>query len=305
MAGPYGKDTITLDDQKKRAQKKIVRSKPGAKPVPLTKSDVKNAVETYLNNQLKLWTGLIETSQDAIHEADMKYQMIMQHDDTKDVMGVLLEVLVLGVATAVAPELLGASFVFKQLLREAELRKKAVDAIVDLTKESYKEVKKSVEDDESHEDKLNALKVSVSFFDQLYGRLGRFRNRAININVLLTNYIAGGISSNDPKLEPKLDDVLGTWYDAGLQIEQKISINTEQLSLIYLYDLMRSYCRQNVKLIAKPGVVSSSWELEGLNPKRRQAMYDAFEKIAWTDPRRPPIRKWDDLMNNWSFLHGE
>jgi hypothetical protein len=305
MAQPVyvpSKNTLTLEQHKKRAYQRTMKHKPAEPaPVALTQSDIKQAARGYIDNQLKLWMARVGATQDAIHQADvMYYQDIMKRKATPPILDTLLEKLIVGVAMMTLPELTGAALIFKQMMEEHELRKKAAELIAEVTKEGASEIKKSLNEFKAEEDFGNAASLGVQFFQKLYTRVGEMRNRATIANVHLTDYI-NRLSSDDPKLEPKLDEVLGVWCDLGLQTDDKVTISSGQLALLFLYDLMRAYCSQCVKLEMKPGIVSMSWELTGLDPAQRQAMYEAFDKIRWIDPSRPRIKKWDDLIKNWSF----
>ena len=308
MAGPNAphKKELTLQQHKQRVQQRTMKHKPAAPaPVALTNTDIKAAVKGWIDNQLKLWMSRVSATQDAIAQADMMHQNIMNRKATPPIMDALLEKLIVGVAMMTLPELSGAALVFKQMMNEHELRKKAAELIADVTKEGAAEIKKSLDEYKTEEDSANAKSIVMQFFQNLYARVGAMRDRATITNVRLTHYIDVSISSNDPRLQPKLDDVLGVWYDAGLQTEETRRIDSLQLGLLFLYDLMRLYCSQHVKLEAKAGIISSSWELTGLDPAQREAMYRCFEKIKWQDPRRPKIQKWDDLINNWSFRRND
>lgn len=299
MAPPV--KTLTFDQHKQRISRHINKHKPEAPaPVKLTNSDVKAAVKGWIDNQLKIWMARVSSTQDAINQANMMYQEVMKQKIIPPIAEALFEKLVVGFAVLTLPEFFGAALVFKQIEEEDELRKKAAEAIADLTKEAAEEITKSLRDTKSAEDVNNAGSIGVRFFQDLYVRVGAMRDMATFTNVKLTHYIDVSISSADPKLKQKLDEALGVWYDAGLQTDEKSGrIDARQLALLFLYDLMRLYCSQCVRLEVEGHIFSQSWELTGLDPARCETMCNYFKNITWKDPTRPSITNRDDLLNNW------
>jgi hypothetical protein len=95
-----------------------------------------------------------------------------------------------------------------------------------------------------------------------------------------------------------------------------------QLAALFLYDLLRAYCKQSVKLFMDMGTFKvpvskakamqmiasghgSDIDFDGLDAAKRTVMYDKFADITkWG--RRPKITKqtgWKDLIKNWDFAN--
>jgi hypothetical protein len=293
---------LTPQEHKKRARQWITKHKPAAPaPTPLTNSDVKGAIKGWIDNQWKEWLRRVIATQDAIHMADSMYQNIMSQKASTPILDSLLEKAIIGIAMATLPELSGAALIFEQIVKEHELRKKAAELIAHVTKEAAAEIQKSLAEYKSGEEKSNAQSIGVEYFQKLYARVGVMRDRATYVNEKLTHYIDVSISSNDPMLEPKLNEVLGIWYDAGLQIEEIRGIDSKQLALVFVYDLMRTYCWQHVRLGMKAGIVNMSWELKGLDTAQQSKMFETFRHIEWHDPLRPQIQSFDDVINKWAI----
>jgi len=99
----------------------------------------------------------------------------------------------------------------------------------------------------------------------------------------------------------------------------------DQWARLFLYDMLRRYCRESVRLVA-PGPygpntpisigeakrrvasgIGSSIELERLEPGKRTVMYGYFDGMdpRYLGPSRPAIRGdgqgWKDLINACDF----
>jgi hypothetical protein len=97
----------------------------------------------------------------------------------------------------------------------------------------------------------------------------------------------------------------------------------KQLSLLFLYDLLRAYCEENVHVKIKTlrsltggyftvaiskakamQIVADDdelIELDGLDSAKQAVMFKLFEDIERLGPKRPKITNLQDLINNWDF----
>jgi hypothetical protein len=115
------------------------------------------------------------------------------------------------------------------------------------------------------------------------------------------------------------------WKTAVGEARRYHSEQVKQLSLLFLYDLLRAYCSQNVKVCMKGlrtfggdcmltpvskakaiDIVADDDDLidfDGLDEAKRKVMYEFFADITKLGPNRARIAEDKDLVLDWDFAN--
>jgi hypothetical protein len=286
------------------------------------RGELENTQLRFFEAQYKFWNNTIIHTQNAINMAQNDYRDIFVRSTppslTKDVF-------VKGFITltvAAFPEFAPAIFLIRS--HEKEIFEKLAGAFADVTKDAREQLNETSDANDELQKKVAATHIEVLFFRDLYIKLGNLSNYVTNSWDMITKYIT---ESDDP-LATVTAKAHKTWMAAGL-LTGPVRINQEQLSLLFLYDIMRAHTKQNVSLVNPPGIVTGGFshlsresaiglmkdgkdiDFEGLDAAKRQAMYDRFADIRWKDSSRPPIldpkhggNGWKDLLKYWEFSEG-
>ena len=287
-----------------------------SKPQPRKRDagELQNTQLRFFDAQWKFWNTRIGDTQDAISMAQNDYSNIFLHSTPPSLTGAVFVQIFVTLTVAAVPQFAPALLIFRALHNEKETFEKIVGALADVTKDAREKLNETGEANEELKKKIAANQVAVDFFRDLYLKLNRLRNYVTNTWDAITSYIT---LSNEPSTTVTAK-AHKAWMAAGL-LTGPGNIDAEQLSLLFLYDIMKGYTKQNVSLASPPGVVRGGFShlsknsatglmkdgedinFEGLDPDQRKAMYARFSKIRWTDPRRQPILNWKDLLKYWDF----
>jgi hypothetical protein len=276
--------------------------------------ELQNTQLRFFEAQSKFWQDTINSAQSAINMAQNDYHNIFAHSTPPSLAEAVFVKVFITLTVAAVPQFAPAVLLFRALNHEKETFEKIAEALADMGKDGREQLNETREQIDAGKKQIAANEVAVVFFRELYMKLTRLSHYVANTWDAVTSYIT---LSEEPFLTvtAKAHKI---WMAAGL-LTGPGNIDAQQLSLLFLYDIMRAYTKQNVSLVNPPGVIRGGFshlsrdsamglmkegkdiEFEGLDPAQRQAMYDRFKVIRWSDPTRPRIWDWKDLLKHWDF----
>src|SRR5262249_24565887 len=135
----------------------------------------------------------------------------------------------------------------KQLAKHAEVLEKSADALVELTKGAIENVKKQSEFTEAQDDKARANSLSIKFFAEQYTKVSQQANAVPKMHNSLSKYLTSGETA---ELAIKVPAARTAWTKSGWERpdDDDEEIQADQLALLFLYDIMRQYCKSCVTL---------------------------------------------------------
>jgi hypothetical protein len=253
--------------------------------------------------------------------AHRAYKDILEQKTPPSLFGAILEGVLVTLISAAVPGLAGVKAIATMMKKSKEGVEEVVKVVVEVTKVTREVVKKDIETGESAKDVHTASSYAIAFFQQMYMGMSNTLNAVTMAYTRLLDYLN---SQTDP-MPVRLTNVQSAWKKANLEIEAR-PFDAQQLSLLYLYDLMKGYAEQSVSLqvympIDGYKTISNEKalelvdkgldiEFEGLDSARRAKMYDYFSEIDWWvmgDPKRPKIVQtdkkdaWKTLIKQWKF----
>jgi hypothetical protein len=108
--------------------------------------------------------------------------------------------------------------------------------------------------------------------------------------------------SSDPI--PKVKQALSA---SGLDLDPAYVVPFDTLKSLFLYDALRLYVKNYFVFHGQQGEKVEDLnphqdedQVEGLNAAQRELIYDRFRKVPWTDPTRPPVDGFRDLLKYWN-----
>jgi hypothetical protein len=279
----------------------------------------------FISGQLDLWRDKITLMQNALDWADKAYGDIMQHKTVPSLGIAVFETVFMTGMFALLPQFACLGAIAEKLKWKAEsLEKieKAVEFARDAAKDARETVVQAGENQETSEDMIATRDYAVAFFQNMYANLANISHSVTIAKIHLLRYL----DRSPAPMRTKVLKVQGAWLQAGLGISEK-SFDVRQLALFFLYDMMRGYTRQSVRLKAggTDSMLDGAMEInkaaalramndgmtniqfEGLDSARRESMYGYFFHIQWVDPKRPRIlappngNGWKDLLKYWEF----
>src|SRR5580704_17726443 len=295
---------------------------PPSRPQPRKrdKGELQNTQDQFYNTQLSLWQDRINSSQSAINMAHNHYNNIFLNSTPPSLTKAVFVKVLITLTVAAVPEFGPAILLFRALNNEKENFAKMAGALADTLKDGREQLNATQNQIDDGKKQLAQDNVSVEFFGDLYMKLCRLSNYVTNFKAALTSYM----DLTDDSFVTATAKAHKMWMAAGL-LTGPGTVKADQLSLLFLYDIMRAYTKLNVSLVSPPGVITPGSshnsrdsamalmkqgvdiEFEGLDPAQRKAMYLKFKGITWIDPTRPRIlappdgNGWKDLLKYWEF----
>jgi hypothetical protein len=282
--------------------------------------------DNLLNYQHQRWQNTVNDARTALFLASQLYDEVMAAQVKPSVFDAVFKTLLAGLAV-LNPEL-GMFAAILQLGSEGEKadrqeRAKRIMGGVDLFKEAIKEgmeAQEAGEKIERHETTLKAKSKVIQEKIEEFSETSEFLTTAYQACKNHVDKLAK--DATGPISDTALQNVERAWYAlvGGQARHYQHGMDTELAHMI-LYEMMREYCKQNVRLQLQVGAFKipisktkaqqmiasgdgSTIEFEGLDPAKREAMYDKFEDVP-DSKKQPKITKdaggWKALINNWDF----
>jgi hypothetical protein len=92
----------------------------------------------------------------------------------------------------------------------------------------------------------------------------------------------------------------------GLTFGPNDVVPLDKLTNLFLYDALRLYVKQYFVFHGQQGEAMADLlphqdegQVQGLDAAQREMIYDRFRKVPWTDPTRPPVDGFRDLLKYW------
>jgi len=289
--------------------------------------DAKTQTDDWLNDQHARWQNSVNDARTALLLASSLYDEVMAAQVKPSVWDAVFSTLVKGLLL-LNPEL----GVFANILQlgsedekeERQERAKRIMGGVDLLKEAIKDGMEAHEAGENRERHEITLKAKSAVIQETIEELSGTSDFLTDALKACKNQVG--------KLAKDAREASGSISDTALQNVEKAwralvggpakhykhGADTE-LAHIMLYDMMKEYCRQNVRLQLQVGAIKipltkadanrmmasgeTKIEFDGLDSAKREAMYDKFEDVP--EKGRPKITKdaggWKALVANWDF----
>jgi hypothetical protein len=286
---------------------------------------VVKACGTWLTHQQAMWQRACDDTFRACFLTDGMYNKVTAALPKPSVLDAVVNSLATGLAIA-NPELSMLSVVLEVNMpgkkEEKERRLKTAGAVKELLVEAFEKGKEAVEKGEEEErdrhesmldaeskffqDQMDKCSESSSWITECFAAFNRVLDRVAPAQaVAVTNglYTAWRIVVGEARL-----------YHQG---------QVKQLSLLFLYDLLRAYCEESVHVKIKTlRSLSGAYltvpiskakamqivadddeliELDGLDSAKQEVMFKLFEQIERLGPKRPKITNLQDLINKWDF----
>jgi len=289
----------------------------------------------FLHRQHDLWDADLTAYLTAILMAQQDFHDIMEQKTPPSLLASLIGSALTVLIFAVAPELLPFKKVAEKLEKSEESLKLLTKAVTDLTKESVEVFKKKAETTESNNDREAGNSLAIRYFGNLFKHVNEQKNGVANAINSLSQWLDE--PADAIQLGMRIPMIKDKWNRSTYSRPDGTPANTDasQLSLVFLYDIMRQYCKNTVELKApilmtdpkelnflstpsdamkfdakiskaefqrrRAADPSFDVEFEGLDSARRKRMYEKFAQIRWQDPKCPPIRNWLELIDKWEF----
>ncbi len=274
----------------------------------------------WLDNQHARWQRVCGDTFRACFLTDQNYTKVMSALPKPSVLEAVVKGLITGLA-GVQPEFAVFAVVLQLgMPGEKEVRERrleTVNGVKELFKEAFEKGKEAFEKGEQIERHESQLDAKLKFFQDQMEACSETSSWITECYTAF-KYILGRASVENAV--PVTNGVRMAWKISVGEARPYHHGQVTQLSLLFLYDLLRAYCKQSVKLYGDWGMMKmplsrakamqmvadgdgSIIEFDGLDPAKRKVMYELFEDIERLGPKRPKISNYKDLILNWEFAN--
>lgn len=285
----------------------------------------------WLGDQARQWRRAINDTQMALVLADKYYNRVLSAEKKPSIFEAVLRSVITGLA-GLNPEF--AMFAVVLELANSgegklhERREKTIDGVKSLVKDGFDKAQEAMEEAEKIERDETNRDVVIGFFQSQMEALSVLGN---HVDVMETSLqkMTGNIAYVGQLSELTfVQSIWGASVGYAKPYPEKAVLH---LASLMLYDMMRVYCKQNVRLVRgdiaylpinKAQIVAVLKRMEmadagkkptpdwlddipffvfqGLDDEKRQKMF-GYLKDYKGDLNRPPISNWKELVRNWDF----
>jgi hypothetical protein len=278
----------------------------------------------WLDHQSAMWHGAVEDVQSACHITGVMFEEVMSAQPKPSVLEAAIKGLIIAF-TAMQPEFAMIGVVLEIGIagddEQQEKTRKKLDKLKEGFKEVYEKFKEAREKGEQIEQHESRLSAKLRFFQDVIDGCSARSSQITEIHFALKHVLRGASTENAPATAKGVYTAWNLLVGEGRPYHRERETPTE-LARLLLYDLLRAYCKQSVKLyrplmkvhvpISKADAIrmiasgdGSDIDFDGLDSAKRTVMYEIFERITkWGN--RPKITKedgWKDLIRNWDFAN--
>lgn len=274
----------------------------------------------WLDHQHARWQRVCGDAFRACFLTDQNYNKVMSALPKPSILEAVVKGLITGLA-AIQPEFAMFAVVLQLgMPGEKEVREKRLETLAgmkELFKEAFEKGKEAFEKGEQMERHESQLDAKLKFFQDQMESCSETSSWITECYAASKYVLARATVEN---AVPVTVGVRKGWTIAVGEARPYHHGDDTQLSLLFLYDLLRAYCKQSVKVCADFGVIKTPLsrakaiqmvndddgaviQFDGLDAAKRKVMYELFERIQKLGPKRPEITNYKDLILNWEFAN--
>ena len=285
------------------------------------KSVISNKLTKWIDDQADDWHNALDDTKSALMLADHYYTDVLSAKEKLPWLQSVISGLISGLAV-VDPEFAMIAAVFQLSASGDKEREEKLRSNLEVFQKAYEQYKDNREKNEKAERGERQRKAQVGVLQYYLNECSKTSHWVTGVKSVLKDVVSDNPDVPFAQIQAIWGHLVG-FSKCSVYVDG----TDDQWARLFLYDMLRRYCRESVRLImpspygpnvhipistadARRMVASgdgSSIELEGLEPAKRKVMYDYFDGI---DPRylgssRPKIRTdgqgWKDLINAWDF----
>jgi hypothetical protein len=314
--------------EQRMAQDEVMSAVNGLNAATKTTADqTVKACRTWLNDQHAMWQRACDDTFRACFLTDQMYTEVMSALPKPSVLEDVVKGLINGLV-GVQPELAiftnvlklgmpGEKEVREKRLKAVEGAEEFIKAAFEKAEEGGKTASEKREQIEQHE---SQLKAKLDFFeDQMEG----CSETSSWVTECWNAYQTALDRLPVEQAVTATNGMYRAWRNALGESRPYLRGQVKQLSLLFLYDLLRAFCKQSVTLyvpglkplygdrmhmpLSKPEAMQliangdDDIEFDGLDSAKREVMYEFFKQIERLGAKRPEIAEDKDLILNWEF----
>jgi hypothetical protein len=293
---------------------------------------VSSHLQHWLENEYHLWQNAVANTRSALYLADKYYNEVLSAKPIPSIFEAVLGGIIKGFAL-VNPEFAMLAAVLQLGVtgtkEQRKKRQETVDGFKEIFSEAYEKGREAFEKREEAESHDSQLEAETDFVNDEMDECSKTAEWITDmLFAFQTRLDQSPVGSGTEYTRMQQDWCLlvggpATHYKKG---------TNEQLALIFLYDMLRKYCAQSVRLVVPglhgyqplppnvrrelvglelikslgrgkgdPDAWVKSIQFTGLEPEKRTAMYKKFSHIERLDSSRPKIEDYIDLADGWEF----
>jgi hypothetical protein len=283
-------------------------------------SVISSKLTKWIDDQADDWHNALDDAKSALMLADHYYTDVLSAKEKLPWLQAVVSGLISGLAV-VDPQFAMMAAVFQLSASGDKDRQEKLRSNLEVFQKAYEQYKDNREKAEKGERGVRQRKAQVGVLQYYLNECSKTSHWVSGIKSVLKDIVADNPNVPFAQMQAMWGQLVG-FSKCSVYVDG----TDDQWARLFLYDMLRRYCRESVQLImpgpfgpncpistgeARRMVASgdgSCIELRGLEPAKRTVMYGYFDGIdsRYLGPSRPFIRGdgqgWKDLINAWDFV---